>query len=316
MCRCDSWVAGMLVTYRYSRQICAFLDIECNTLRPLRLLRRGDGHGVTGLILSRLGACPVLIGHGFNPFSWTLRSTRSSRAQPAPARRRSNCAPQQRGTAGPSVPGYHGPNLAGMLDQCFDRADLDAAITAGHKAAAAWRHGRPRPVRPPCEPRQRPAGQRGWPAVSGIQGRPWTADYIDAIGQPVADLQPDIAAEARAKIVYERLIKQCDDAGAKDTLTFLMTREVAHQKMFEAALDAIEGNFPPGALPGSKKLGHAYVADSGSFGEASGIGRLAEANSRWGFELGKSQSRAPPGRRSSNPRRRRTSARWHTSKRL
>ena len=106
----------------------------------------------------------------------------------------------------------------------------------------------------------------------------------------MADLHSDIAAEARAKIVYERLIKQCDDAGCKDTLTFLMTREVAHQKMFQAALDAITGNFPPGTLEGDPELGHAYVADSGNFGGGRGGAEtggfeLAQANSQWGFEL-------------------------------
>jgi len=50
-----------------------------------------------------------------------------------------------------------------------------------------------------------------------------------------ADLRSDIAAEARAKITYERLIKVCDDPGLKDTLNFLMSREVAHQKMFSGA---------------------------------------------------------------------------------
>jgi Mn-containing catalase len=78
----------------------------------------------------------------------------------------------------------------------------------------------------------------------------------------------------------------------KDTLNFLMTREVAHQKMFEAALASIEQNFPPGTLPGDEKLGHAYIADSGNFaesGENAGPTTegfdLAQANSEWGFEL-------------------------------
>jgi Mn-containing catalase len=79
-------------------------------------------------------------------------------------------------------------------------------------------------------------------------GNSFTADWVDTIGNPTADLRSDIAAEARAKIVYERLIKQCDDAGARDTLTFLMQREVAHQKMFESALAAIANNFPPGNI--------------------------------------------------------------------
>jgi len=78
---------------------------------------------------------------------------------------------------------------------------------------------------------------------------------------PAADLRSDIAAEARAKITYERLIKVCDDAGLKDTLNFLMSREVAHQKMFEAALDSLQANFPPGTLSGDEKLNHAYFQD-------------------------------------------------------
>jgi Mn-containing catalase len=132
----------------------------------------------------------------------------------------------------------------------------------------------------------------GGPRLTDSMGAPWTAAYIDTLGQPAADLRSDIAAEARAKITYERLIKFTDDAGVKDTLTFLMTREVAHQKMFEAALASIEENFPPGTLAGDDKVGHAYVADSGNFGAAgknSGPDTtgfdLAQDNSDWGFEL-------------------------------
>ena len=79
---------------------------------------------------------------------------------------------------------------------------------------------------------------------------PWTSAYIDTIGEPTADLRSNIAAEARAKIVYERLINVTDDPGIKETLGFLMTREVAHQKSFEKALHSIQPNFPQGKLPG------------------------------------------------------------------
>ncbi len=130
----------------------------------------------------------------------------------------------------------------------------------------------------------------GGARLTDSMGAPWTAAYIDTIGQPAADLRSDIAAEARAKITYERLIKTCDDAGMKDTLNFLMSREVAHQKMFEAALDSIESNFPPGTLPGDEKLNHDYfqVADGcgteGASGNDEGF-ELAQHNSQWGFEL-------------------------------
>lgn len=89
----------------------------------------------------------------------------------------------------------------------------------------------------------------GGPALVNCAGVPWTAAYIDTIGEPTADLRSNIAAEARAKIVYERLINVTDDPGVKDALRFLMTREVAHQLSFEKALYAIQDNFPPGKLP-------------------------------------------------------------------
>lgn len=89
----------------------------------------------------------------------------------------------------------------------------------------------------------------GGPALVNSAGVPWTAAYVDTIGEPTADLRSNIAAEARAKIVYERLINVTDDPGVKDALRFLMTREVAHQLSFEKALYAIQDNFPPGKLP-------------------------------------------------------------------
>ncbi|GAB7538203.1 manganese catalase family protein [Burkholderia sp. 22PA0099] len=85
--------------------------------------------------------------------------------------------------------------------------------------------------------------------LTNSAGVPWSAAYLDTIGEPTADLRSNIAAEARAKIIYERLINVTDDAGVRDALGFLMTREVAHQKSFEKALYAISANFPPGKLP-------------------------------------------------------------------
>ncbi|MDB6021831.1 MAG: Catalase [Pedosphaera sp.] len=70
-------------------------------------------------------------------------------------------------------------------------------------------------------------------------GNPWTADYLKVTGELDVDLRSDIAAEARAKIVYERLINFCDDAGTKDALQFLMTREITHMKAFMAALESM-----------------------------------------------------------------------------
>ncbi|HSF47535.1 MAG TPA: manganese catalase family protein [Burkholderiales bacterium] len=99
---------------------------------------------------------------------------------------------------------------------------------------------------------------------------PWTAAYIDSIGDPTCDLRSNIAAEARAKIIYERLINVTEDPGIKDALGFLMTREVAHQKSFEKALYAIEPNFPPGKLPGKPEFTNKYYDLSQGDGQPRG----------------------------------------------
>jgi Mn-containing catalase len=61
-------------------------------------------------------------------------------------------------------------------------------------------------------------------------GDAWTADYLKITGELDVDLRSNIASEARAKIVYERLIDFSDDPGTKDALQFLMTREITHMK--------------------------------------------------------------------------------------
>jgi Mn-containing catalase len=99
---------------------------------------------------------------------------------------------------------------------------------------------------------------------------PWTAAYVDSRGEPAADLRSNIAAEARAKIMYERLINLCDDPGVKDALGFLMTREIAHQKSFEKALYAMQPNFPPGKLPGVEPFADVYYNMSQGAGDTRG----------------------------------------------
>ncbi len=84
-------------------------------------------------------------------------------------------------------------------------------------------------------------------------GSAWTANYLKVTGEPEVDLRNNIAAEARAKITYERLINFTDDAGSKDALQFLMSREITHMKSFMLALDSLGldplavGEIPPTA---------------------------------------------------------------------
>ncbi len=109
----------------------------------------------------------------------------------------------------------------------------------------------------------------GGPSLTNSAGVPWTAAYIDTIGEVTADLRSNIAAEARAKIIYERLINMTDDPGVKDALGFLMTREVAHQISFEKALYSIRNNFPPGKLPPIEQYATTYF-DMSEGGEVRG----------------------------------------------
>ncbi|HKU66784.1 MAG TPA: manganese catalase family protein, partial [Candidatus Baltobacteraceae bacterium] len=99
------------------------------------------------------------------------------------------------------------------------------------------------------------------------------------------DLRSDIAAEARAKAVYDRLIKLCPDNGAKDALTFLMTREVAHQKMFESALAAISNNFPSSNVPPDERFTHKYFNESQDGASSDAGYKMVNAQGLWEFEL-------------------------------
>jgi Mn-containing catalase len=98
----------------------------------------------------------------------------------------------------------------------------------------------------------------GGPMVTNAQGVPWSGSYINANGDLSVDLRSNIAAESRAKITYEYLMKFTDDPYVKETLTFLMTREIAHYQMFEAALQTIQPNFPPGVLQADPRYSNKY----------------------------------------------------------
>jgi len=103
------------------------------------------------------------------------------------------------------------------------------------------------------------------------QGNPWTADYLKITGELDVDLRSNIAAEARAKIVYERLINFCDDAGTRDALQFLMTREITHMKAFTLALETMgKPRFVIGHIAPTPGLVQQYFNDStgqGQYGE-------------------------------------------------
>ena len=72
-------------------------------------------------------------------------------------------------------------------------------------------------------------------------GMPFTAAYIAAKGDPVANLQEDLAAEQKARATYEKLIDLCaDDPDVIDPLRFLRQREIVHFQRLGEALNGVQ----------------------------------------------------------------------------
>jgi Mn-containing catalase len=121
----------------------------------------------------------------------------------------------------------------------------------------------------------------GGVALHNSVGDAWTADYLKITGELDVDLRSNIAAEARAKIVYERLIRFTDDPGTIRALQFLMTREITHMKAFTAALESMGINrFSIGSVPPTPELVNQYFDDS------TGTGDRGEPNARGPWNTG------------------------------
>lgn len=69
-------------------------------------------------------------------------------------------------------------------------------------------------------------------AAAGI---PWRAEYIQAKGDVLADLHEDLAAEQKARVTYDNLIRLIDDPDILDPLKFLRQREIVHYQRFGEA---------------------------------------------------------------------------------
>lgn len=71
-------------------------------------------------------------------------------------------------------------------------------------------------------------------------GLPWRAEYIQAKGDPIADLYEDIAAEEKARATYQWLIDLTDDPDLQDSLKFLREREIIHSLRFREAVEILK----------------------------------------------------------------------------
>lgn len=78
------------------------------------------------------------------------------------------------------------------------------------------------------------------PALTNASGQLWTAAYVDETGDLAADILSNIAAEQRAKVVYEYLHRQINDKKVRETIDFLLNREEAHNTMFREAFNKLQ----------------------------------------------------------------------------
>ena len=66
-------------------------------------------------------------------------------------------------------------------------------------------------------------------AASGV---PYTAASMQVKGDPIADLHEDLAAEQKARVTYDNILRFCDDPDVIDPIRFLREREVVHYQRF------------------------------------------------------------------------------------
>lgn len=123
----------------------------------------------------------------------------------------------------------------------------------------------------------------GGVSLHNSMGSAWTADYLKVTGEIDVDLRNNIAAEARAKITYERLMNFTGDRGTLDALQFLMTREITHMKAFTLALESLgKPVFSIGKLPPTPGIVDQYFNDS------TGVGDRGEPDARGPWNEGES----------------------------
>ena len=81
-------------------------------------------------------------------------------------------------------------------------------------------------------------GQGVYPQAAG--GYPYNAATIAVKGDPITDLQEDLAAEQKARTTYENLLLLADDPDVKDVLRYLRQREIVHYQRFAEALGIVQ----------------------------------------------------------------------------
>ena len=70
-------------------------------------------------------------------------------------------------------------------------------------------------------------------------GTPWTAATMQVKGDPIADLTEDLAAEQKARVTYDNILRLSDDPDVNNVIKFLREREVVHFQRFGEAMQLL-----------------------------------------------------------------------------
>ena len=71
-------------------------------------------------------------------------------------------------------------------------------------------------------------------------GEPFNATAFASKGDAMANIHEDMAAEQKARAMYDAILRLCDDADAKDVLKFLREREIVHYQRFGEAMEILK----------------------------------------------------------------------------
>ena len=116
-------------------------------------------------------------------------------------------------------------------------------------------------------------------------GNPWTSRVIVSSGNLMADFRSNLHAESQGRLQAVRLYEMTDDAGVRDTLSFLIARDTMHQNQWLAALeqlkeDGLDDTPVPSAFPQElEKTEFSYQFWNHSEGQESAEGRWAKGRS-------------------------------------
>lgn len=74
---------------------------------------------------------------------------------------------------------------------------------------------------------------------TAASGFPWSAASIAVKGDPIADLTEDLAAEQKARVTYDNILRLSDDPDVNNVIKFLREREIVHFQRFGEAIQLL-----------------------------------------------------------------------------